>query len=244
LVLKPNNLFLTVVYNNYIYLPELKKNIKEMKKIYLIVSAVVLVFTTNNANGQAFEEGTKVAALGIGFPNFAKTLLKTGETSNSNSSSATTNYKATGFGPLHARFEYGLTDKFGIGLSINYNTYGATWNQSTNSYNSNTGLYTPGYYSYAIKGSSINFLIRGNRHWDVNDKVDIFSGFGLGYNSRTITYTSTDPNYNNNSIDVALFPVGFEWTVGMRYYFTENIGMYIEGGYAKDILQAGIVGKF
>ena len=209
-----------------------------MKKIKLFAVSIVLALLSTNAFAQAFEEGTKVGAIGIGWPNIGKLLYA------ADFAGSGTDYKATGFGPLHGRFEFGLTDRFGLGVSINFVTYGAKWTDVNGIYNSTTGLYTTG--NYEIKTTALAFLVRGNRHWDVNDKVDIFSGFGIGYGSRKTTLTSNDPNWidDNTTTYENLIPIAFEWTLGMRYYFNDNIGFYIEGGYAKDILQGGIVAKF
>lgn len=206
----------------------MKNNMKNNK---LFITIIAIAFAVTNSNAQAFEEGTKVVAIGYGFPNLGKSLFKVG--------SDNEGYKATGFGPIHGRFEYGLTDKFGIGLSINFNSFGAKYSDPY--YDYLTGTYLA--YTNEFKYTSVNFLIRGNRHWDVNDKVDIFSGFGLGYNYAKATWKSSNTAFVDDTFD-NIIPIGFEWTVGMRYYFSDNVGGYIEGGYAKSILQAGIVAKF
>ena len=155
-----------------------------MKKITLLATAIAIVFVTSNVLAQSFEEGTKVGQVGYGFPNMGKVLFK------AIGDGSATDYKAKGIGPIHGRFEYGLTDKFGLGLSINFNTYGAEWSNVNGIYNSTTGLYTTA--TYDVKVTSFNILVRGSRHWDVNDKVDIYSGFGLGYNSRKATIKTNE----------------------------------------------------
>src|SRR5688572_25566869 len=92
---------------------------KNLFKIALV--AMLGVFATaNSAKAQAFEEGVSVAQIGYGFPNLGKSLLTTTDE---------TDYKAFGFGPMHARFEYGITDTWGIGVSINVVSFGARWTQ-------------------------------------------------------------------------------------------------------------------
>ena len=39
-------------------------------------------------------------------------------------------------------------------------------------------------------------------------------------------------------------PVTFELTMGLRYYFTENIGVYVETGITRSLLQGGITARF
>jgi opacity protein-like surface antigen len=208
-----------------------------MKKIIYAVSlmAICSAGSMNTANAQAFEEGSMAATLGYGFPNLGKSILSAGDYYEDE--------KIFGVGPMHARFEYGLTDRFGIGVSINFATFGHTWNETYDVYNSTTGLYTSTTYEYEEKVTSLAFLIRFNRHFEVSDKVDIFSGFGLGYNSWKATYSSNNPNDTNESISFPI-PIGMEATLGVRFYFTDNIGAYIEAGWAKSIIQGGIAFKF
>jgi len=209
-------------------------------KNHLLKSSIVLALSlfSFGAFAQAYEEGKFIVQAGYGFPNWGKTLLKTSIV-NSNA----TNVSALGFGPIHARAEYALTDRFGMGISFNFNSYGFTWTEQQNVYNSTTGLYEIRNYDYTVKVTSPAILVRFNRHWEVNDKVDAYWGMGTGWNGAKYTFTSNDPNYNTESLNTP-FPVAFEITFGMKYYFTENIGFYIEAGYAKSILQGGFCARF
>lgn len=184
--------------------------------------------------GGNWEEGNMLFALGYGFPNFGKTLLSAGEDE--------VNWKATGFGPMHFRFEYALSETWGIGLSSNFNKFGYSYDDQAQSGTDGNGnpVYTT--YNYKYDWTSINFLVRFNKHWAAGSRADIFSGTGIGYNHRVIKFTTDDPNFTEESFDNIL-PIGFESTIGVRIFFTPNIAGYIEAGWAKDILQAGICYK-
>jgi len=214
---------------------KLKSNL--MKKSLFVVGVlfVGLMTKTQNVSAQAFEEGVSVVQLGYGFPNLGKSLLTSGTEDG--------DYKAFGIGPIHARFEYGITDRYGIGVSINMVSFGAKWTSEGYTYDSNGFMTGTTTYDHKDKIGSWNILIRFNRHWDVNDKVDIYGGFGLGYNSWKWSHETNDPDYSDDSFSFPI-PVGYEATVGLRYYFTDNIGAYIEGGWSKSLLQAGIAMKF
>jgi hypothetical protein len=192
-----------------------------------------LAFAKKKKGGN-WEEGNMLFALGYGFPNFGKTLLTASEDE--------INWKATGFGPMHFRFEYALSETWGIGLSSNFNKFGYSYDdQSQTGVDANGNpVYTT--YNYKYDWTAINFLVRFNKHWAAGSRADIFSGTGIGYNHRVIKYTSTDPNAVEESFDNIL-PIGFESTIGVRIFFTPNIAGYIEAGWAKDILQAGICYK-
>ena len=66
----------------------------------------------------------------------------------------------------------------------------------------------------------------------------------VGYRSGTWKFESTDPNGTNDLNISNSFPLGFETTIGARYYFTDNIGLYAETGLAKAVIQAGLSFKF
>ncbi|HET6991936.1 MAG TPA: hypothetical protein VFJ43_11460 [Bacteroidia bacterium] len=183
--------------------------------------------------GGNWNEGDMLFAVGYGFPNMGKTLLK--------SATGVLNFKATGFGPLHFRFEYALSESFGIGISSNFNKFGWSDDYTGQVYNSTTGQYDDVVYHETVDWTSVNFLVRFNKHWAAGSKADIFSGAGFGYNYRKYSYTSTEAGASGSFKNP--IPIGFEWTIGCRIFFTPNFIGYVEAGYAKDIIQVGIAYK-
>jgi hypothetical protein len=186
----------------------------------------------------AFGEGKIVISAGYGFPNLGKTVLKTWENDPDN-----LNFKATGFGPMHFKAEYGLSDKIGIGLSVNQVSFAANWEDQYEEYNSSNGTYTTVTYKEKLKYSSTAINGRLNIHFGDSEKLDAYWGIGGGYKLSSWKFTSENPNRPDESIP-GFIPVSFETTFGVRYYFTPNIGFYSEIGYAKSIIQAGISAKF
>ena len=195
--------------------------------------AAVLVLglsaSTKKANAQdgAFGEGKIAISVGYGFPNLGKSLMKVYEDE--------VGYDAYGLGPAHFKFEYGLSDKIGFGLTVNYVDFGAefthegldpiTWAITT--------------YQDKIGFSSISFLARMNIHFGTTEKLDPYWGVGAGYRTGTWKFESTEPGYSLGTYKTVI-PFGFETTVGMRYYVVDPIALYIELGIAKSLLQAGI----
>jgi opacity protein-like surface antigen len=182
----------------------------------------------------AFEEGVAVISVGYGFGNFTQALFKAWKDD--------LNYSYKSFGPIHAKFEYGLGDKFGIGASINYMSAGAEWTSTyaTTDTAGNT-IYVP--YNEGFDYSTLSVLCRMNIHFATSDKLDPYWGMGVGYRSGSWKYHSTYPGATEPSVS-SIFPFGWETTIGMRYYFTDNIGMYLEMGLAKSMIQAGLSAKF
>jgi hypothetical protein len=185
-----------------------------------------------------WNEGNMIFALGYGFPNIGKTLLDASEDQ--------TDFKATGFGPMHFRFEYALSETWGIGLSSNFNKFGYKGSYTKSVYTGvdqqGNSVYVNKTYTEQYDWTAINFLVRFNKHWQAGSRADIFSGTGIGYNYRKVKFKSDDPNYVDEDFRNVI-PIGFETTIGVRIFFTDNLAGYIEAGWAKDIIQAGLCYK-
>jgi len=196
-----------------------------MKNKKLLISVIVaMAFITTNINAQAFDKGKIIVSAGYGF-GLGGAVWKTYE--------GYLNYSFSSLGPIHGKFEYGVSEKIGLGLSINYRSYKVAWAVGTNNE-----------YEAGWKGSSLSALARMNIHFGDSDKLDAYWGFGLGYRSNNFDYYTTYPNDPSVLTWKALVPIGFETTFGIRYYFTDNIGLYAEVGAAKSIAQAGLAVKF
>ena len=70
-----------------------------------------------------------------------------------------------------------------------------------------------------------------------SDRVGIYSGIGVGYSS--ISTGGNDDYFELQKLANTIFPISFEGTVGAKIFVTENIGLFAEVGYAKDIFQFG-----
>jgi hypothetical protein len=153
-------------------------------------------------------------------------------------------------GPVYGKYEYGVTEDFGIGINLAYLEY--KYSYLYNSWNSGS----PVKYTEADTYTSFSALLRANWHFGNNDKVDPYFGFGLGYRSATVKYTNNDPGapgaYQGNYINFGgiwgngnnAFPFGFETTFGIRVKFSEHISAYTEAGIAKSVVQFGLTSRF
>jgi opacity protein-like surface antigen len=198
-----------------------------MKKMYLM--AVIAIAAINvNAQDAAFYQGSSTVTIGYGFPNIGKSILKIGN------SAGVTDSKITGVGPIHVKYEYAVSDKVGVGVSLGYVSF-------ADEYTQDNGGAAPYKYKDAI--TSFGILARFNYHFGGNEKVDPYVGLGAGYNNWTAKTTTNDPDGIGNTFTIPI-KIGFEGGVGVRYYFTPNIGAYAELGYGKSILQGGLAFKF
>ena len=128
--------------------------------------------------------------------------------------------------PLYAKVEYRFFHHIGIGVNVSYDDYEAQQTAPSST------TYTTSYKAHTLVGD-----VRFKKHFHFFKKrLDFYLGAGLGYEIQSITNiinTKSLPKLNGNSI-------AFELTIGGRFYFTKRIGIYIEGGIARSILQGGI----
>jgi hypothetical protein len=104
-------------------------------------------------------------------------------------------------------------------------------------------------YSYSFLGTgtgydfvwnNIGIGARGMYHFNFLKNLDTYAGLTLGY----VIQTFDGGDYSGNAYEGVPF---FLWgaNVGARYFFTKNIGAYLEAGYSGlQFLSAGLTLKF
>jgi opacity protein-like surface antigen len=195
-----------------------------MKKLMLFIASTL---TASMLNAQVFEEGSNHLNLGYGFGNGYGRLL--------NAYNAYDGYKFSGFGPAFVSFERGVKDNIGIGASISYSSYGASWIQKS---------YLQSY-DYSYRWTTLAIMARGAYHFNVsNDKFDPYAGVGLGFMKFGYKWTSSDPNFNEANSNISLgTPFGYQIFAGARYMFSDKIGAYAELGYGLSVANFGLTIK-
>lgn len=179
---------------------------------------------------EAWGQGKSVITVGYGFPNLTKTVFKIYQSE--------LDFKLSGFGPMHLKYEYGVSDKIGLGVSIGYVSTKVEWK-----YDGYDSLGMPATYTEGYKGSSLGILVRMNVHFATGDKIDPYWGVGMGYNNYSFKYYTDEPGAEDLTLKFPI-PFGFETTFGCRFYFSDNIGAYAEVGYGKSLAQVGLSAKF
>lgn len=147
-------------------------------------------------------------------------------------------YTSKGMGPLHFKAEIGLSKFIGMGLSVNYETYGGKWTKLYYVQANNRDEY----FDENLTITSLSVMPRFNLHFATTNQIDPYFGVGAGYKTTTYKFHS---DYSNALDEYAegYFPVGLETTVGLRIYFSDSFGMYMEMGLAKSLVQGGIALK-
>jgi hypothetical protein len=128
--------------------------------------------------------------------------------------------------PLYAKIEYRFLHHLGVGVDMSYDDYVARQAPTSSTTFKNE-----------YRGHTFISDLRLNKHFHFFKKrLDLYIGAGVGYEIQAIANiikTQSLPKINANSIS-------FELTIGGRFYFTKRIGIYIEGGIARSILQGGL----
>lgn len=213
-----------------------------MKTIFKTLSSVALaatlVFSANNSTAQAFEEGTSSASIGYGFGNIGNNLNSRFQNTVLNMYSYKKNhdgYQFSYLGPLFLKYEYAISDKFGLGLNVSYLTSSAEF--------TSTDFNTNEVFNNSINRTGYNIMMRFNWHFGDHDMIDPYFGLAGGYRSNNWSSDFEDQGLGEVNISKQI-PVGIEATFGTRFLFTDNVGAYVEIGLARAFFQFGVTGKF
>lgn len=152
-------------------------------------------------------------------------------------------FRVVGVGPFYWKTEYGLSRKLSVMLSVNYILYKADWKwlRPDVFYDS---LDLP--FRYGTKLHDLSANLRFNYHLFVNKEWDVYIGGGVGYNYFiNKDFTSYLPDDTLFQAHFKLpYPVSYEMTLGVRYFFLTRTAFYLEAGLGKSLVQGGFVFKF
>ncbi|MFM1853886.1 MAG: hypothetical protein RL164_1204 [Bacteroidota bacterium] len=213
--------------NYFIIFDKLKtKNMtKNFLKVFIALGMIATGFNQQTF-AQAVEEEDIVIEGYYGFPNLYTAVFKAAYASTGTELDLTTG----GIGPLGARFEYLVTDKIGLGLDVSFTNSSVNFNDAPNGT----------LYNYDFTTSRTGVLVCFNYHFLDNDEFDLYSTVGIGYAKRNFDFTSTEPGYEPLSVE-SLVPVGFKGALGMRYFFSDNIGANLQFGFGPGgLINAGM----
>jgi opacity protein-like surface antigen len=193
---------------------------------------------TARRNRNCFQKGVQIISVGYGAPNLGKVFFKSLDRLY-----PTATYG--GIGPIHLRYEYAIADQVGLGISLRYlNTkinYPVVGPKYDTDGNPSVGDST---YNYTHSMTSIGAMVRANYHFSTGRQLDPYIGIGLGYGTTTFKINlGGDANGIANTVSSPI-PIALEATIGVRYFFSESIGAYLELGYSQSIVNGGVAIKF
>lgn len=107
----------------------------------------------------------------------------------------------------------------------------------------------PGWnFAYDYKYTYLTIGARGTWHyneWHGLDNLDTYGGIMLAYRSVSFKNNTVYPsNWLGGRYEWSGSGVGFSGILGARYYFTDNIGAFMEAGFGYSVLQLGLSAKF
>jgi len=172
----------------------------------------------------AFAEGDAFISVAYGFGNFLRSTFEANGVDRDNQ-------VRTSIGPLMAKGEWALSSNLGFGVNFSMMTLENEW--------TDTAARTSGTGSY----SGWSALARVNYHLKPSRFFDPYIGFGVGYRRDRIKETTSNPaNGKRFDEQVMLIPfnLGMDLTMGFRLMVTPHLGMMMETGLAKGIVQLGL----
>ncbi len=197
----------------------------------LCCTVVGSLITGTTLHAQALKEGTHTISAGYGGVTLMSAINRSFE------SYTDVNYSS--LGPVYFKYEYGISDNIGLGLSFAYADNEWAYIYQSTDMNGNPATYTE-----TTTRNTYSVLARFNFHMGDSEKFDPYIGFGVGYRDANWDISSNSPSGNSGVSFKSFMPFGFELTAGARYFFIPNLGVYAEVGAAKSIFQGGITARF
>jgi hypothetical protein len=135
----------------------------------------------------------------------------------------------SGVGPLLAKTEFMISNRFGICINASYSNYKVSWYQD--SYDTILQKYRP--FEMGIKSYELAGTVRGNYHFWKRAKIDSYAGIGVGYGLFHIGgYTTAHTTIFSFQFDLPP-TLSLECTYGIKYFPIRNVGIFAEVGLGK-----------
>ena len=192
---------------------------KTLKTVLLAVIATTFINAASVAQGNCVEKGTIIVDAFYGYPYLAGAILRSAFTN--------TEGNVRNLNHLGAKAEYMVSEKIGLGIEFTYADASVSYRDSL------YRTYEAGIKKYRILGK-LNF------HFATTESIDPYFTIGAGLKNTTIY----DNGSSANSISINLVPVAVRIGVGVRYFFTDVVGVNAEVGLGGPVMQAGVSFKF
>jgi opacity protein-like surface antigen len=211
-----------------------------MKKVLLIAFSAFMM-STSSVSAQVLEKGNVMIDLYYGYPNvsYATFLLMVDIDQEKD-------YNIIGgVGPLGISGEYMLADKIGLGVDMAYNSTSLSGSKVSSVYNETTMIFEDVTYEYELRTAKFGAMVTFNYHFVNTDALDVYCMVGAGYKHINYTSSGTEPNYNGETATVGVIPVASRFGLGIRFFFTDNIGLNLGVGLGQGgIIKGGFTVKF
>jgi outer membrane protein W len=194
------------------------------KQIWTIVLAMAALFFDQTIEAQSFEKGKATVSVGYGLVHVG-TFYKKYVEKDPEEETKIEKYTAI---PLALQAEYGLTGRWGLGISTYYEKYELDYSYKSLSSNER--------YNQSDKIGLLSFIARTNYHFGKKtSRFDPYAGFGLGF--MRLFYNKVDWFSDKG------YSVTGELRLGARYFVTKNIAASLELGLSTMPVHAGFTVK-
>ena len=132
-------------------------------------------------------------------------------------------------GPATFRFQYMTSDKFGIGLDFNYTSRSSSVNNVAFQ-DRIKGL--TDYFDADINQKITRIMVRFSWEFVNDEKIQMNWANSIGYRTAPWDFTVTTDDESASLSDVVDvgdgWPLAFRTAIGLRYLFTDNIGLNMD----------------
>lgn len=180
-----------------------------MKKVIFLLVTIFFI-QSGTLKAQAFEKGNFNIDLGFGFGLYGTSQKSTTTYNGLTVTDTETDGAVSTIVPI--LFEYGISDKIGLGAEFAYNNYSINDSDKV----------------FLNKVSSIDFGLKVNYHLLNSDKNDLFVGFGIGMSSMNVDYTTSAFQFIEGFKGSGMY-----FSIGLtdRIFFSDHIGILFNLGY-------------
>lgn len=198
---------------------------KNLKIIFATITALLLLNSNSfaqreqSSSGNSIEQGTIIIDGFYGYPYYNGVILK--------ALFQNTVGNVRNINHLGAKVEYMVTDQIGLGVEFTYANASVSYRDSL-------------YRTYTAGVSKLRILAKMNFHFATDANIDPY--FTVGAGIKQTTFYDNSPNgveWSGN-----LFPVAIRLGVGMRYFFTDVVGVNAEIGLGGPLMQGGVSFRF
>lgn len=200
-------------------------NNKRLKIVSVLAMVLLLLVQTSQA--QAVKKGDMTIGGFYGSPSIGTLLLKVFISSTNAEFGNSVDFSY--LGPLGGKFEYFVTDDFGIGLEASYSTLSIKLNEGNR------------FDTYSL--TKIRVMPRFTYHMSYGDNLDFFLAGGMGYRTSELGFKSTlITEVIDLEIEEALtnvLPLSLRLAFGGSFFMTENLALTGELGFGGGYLFMG-----
>ena len=147
-------------------------------------------------------------------------------------------------GPIGLVYEHMVSEVVGVGAELGYSQTNLDFHNYDTYYDSQTNQNYADTYNYNMQFTTMRAMFRANFHFADAEKFDAYALVSAGYRTTTFKYTTDNP-YDDTHVNFrTLIPVGVKPGIGLRYFFTDNIGLNMEIALGTPLMCGGLSFKF